>query len=441
MHSHFLSKYPKELRDLTNRTQNLTTLNIAIELLADKNLDVLQLEKELCQDHEFVSKASPVFLEALSIAASKVLLSKYESPFHVTIVWAMYGETDRMKTKDEHDHGEDALRMKIAQLNWLFEGMDKGTWGIVMCDDGCPQIPSSSEFASQIVSEEELKDKVNVIRLQDAIDKKTPVNDHFSNMTSTADSRKGGSILLGLWHAINTHSDKDAKHVVVFSDGDLSANLGQIGKLAYPILYQQKSSSVGQRYGLEGSILVKESGAMTEPESTGSKPDKVIILLRHFVRVALIPSLANVLDTQAGFKAFDALLLEKVIPKIQSFKELFDIELLIKIAQYEGMEAVATIPIVFTEDFALTNFPSVDPGEGHLNMINQIIAIYEQHVSDHTPADPEMLAFLKALNLENYINLIESLKLEDANDPTLFDRRWTLEQLKNASSTQLQKAS
>ena len=53
-------------------------------------------------------------------------------------------------------------------------------------------------------------------------------------------------------------------------------------------------------------MLVRADGPVTEPHSTGDKPDKIIILFRHFVRALLIPSLAHVLDTQAGFKAFDA---------------------------------------------------------------------------------------------------------------------------------------
>ena len=436
MYSNFLSNYPFEQRDLTNAEQNSSVLAIASELLDDKKLDVIKLEKELCQNDVFVSQASPIFLEALSIASSKVLLSQCKTPVHVTIVWAMYGETDRMKTKGEHPHGEDALRVKIAQLNWLFESTEKNhSWSIIMCDDGCPQIPSSSQFATQIASQEGFNEQVNIIKLQDAIDYKTSVNPYFSKITSTSDSRKGGSILLGLWHAVHKESNNerpDREHVIVFSDGDLSANLGQIGKLVHPIINQNKCCAVGQRYGINGSILVKESGAMTEPKSTGSKPDKVIILFRHFARVSLIPSLSSVLDTQAGFKAFDARLLEKVIPEIQSFKELFDIELLIKTTQHAGIDALSAIPIVFTEDFALTNFPSIEPGEGHLNMINQIIDIYEQHVSTHTPADPGIIAFLKDLNLERYVKLIERLKSEDADDPTLFDRRWNLEQLKDA---------
>lgn len=215
----------------------------------------------------------------------------------------------------------------------------------------------------------------------------------------------------------------------------MSANVGQLGKLISPIVVSNKACVCGQRYGVLGSILVKEEGVLTEPISTGTKPDKLIILFRHFVRATLIPALADVLDTQAGFKAFDAAVLREVLPKVQAFKETFDVELLIHVAQQVGFDSVGTEPILFTEDFALTNFPSVDPSVGHLNMIRQIVEIYEKHVAKFTPACPELLSFFKALDLSQYIRLIEGLRAADANDTTLFERRWTLEQLRIAANS------
>ena len=158
--------------------------------------------------------------------------------------------------------------------------------------------------------------------------------------------------------------------MVCYTDADLSANLAQLGSLAAPVVAGDKvAGALGQRYGIEGAVLVRADGPVTEPHSTGDKPDKIIILFRHFVRALLIPSLAHVLDTQAGFKAFDGAALGPVIRQMTSFNETFDVELLIHLAQHYGPRALAVEPIVFTEDFAATNFPSVDaraapPGDG-----------------------------------------------------------------------------
>ena len=55
-------------------------------------------------------------------------------------MFAVYGETNRLKTKADHPNGEDFLMTKIAQLTWLFEGIpsSKGSWDIHIVDDGCP---------------------------------------------------------------------------------------------------------------------------------------------------------------------------------------------------------------------------------------------------------------------------------------------------------------
>jgi hypothetical protein len=153
------------------------------------------------------------------------------------------------------------------------------------------------------------------------------------------------------------------RHVVCYADADLSANLAQLGSLAAPVVAGDKvAGALGQHYGIDGAVLVRADGPVTEPHSTSDKPDKIIVLFRHFVRALLISPLAQVLDTQAGFNAFDAAALGPAIRQMTSFNETSDVELLIHLAQHNGPQALAVEPIVFTEDFAATNFPSVEPG-------------------------------------------------------------------------------
>jgi hypothetical protein len=198
------------------------------------------------------------------------------------------------------------------------------------------------------------------------------------------------------------------------------------------------AGALGQRYGMDEAVLVRAGGPTREPHSTGDKPDKIIVLFRHFVRATLIPSLAHVLDTQAGFKVFDGDALGPVLPQMTSFNETFDIELLIHLAQRYGAQALAVEPIVFTEDFAASNFPSVDPGPRHLAMIHQIVDIYDRFVAPVTPAAGEasdLLDLLRTLDLPGYVTLIEHLRAEDPGDPTLFDRRWPVQHLRDILSS------
>jgi hypothetical protein len=223
--------------------------------------------------------------------------------------------------------------------------------------------------------------------------------------------------------------------VVCYTDADLSANLAQLGSLAALVVAgDEVVGALGQRYGVDGAVLVRADGATVEPHSTGDKPDKIIILFRHFVRALLIPTLAHVLDTQAGFKAFDAVALHPVLRQMTSFNETFDVELLIHLAQRHGPRALAVEPIVFTEDFATTNFPSVDPGPRHLAMVHQVVELYDRFVAPASPATGEaadLLDLIRSLDLDRYVALIEHLRTEDAGDPTLFDRRWPVRQLRD----------
>lgn len=429
-------------RDLTNAEQNAAVLTIATGLLDDEELDVLAQARR-CADPQFVQASCPLHLEALQIAASRIRLQACEGPLHLSVVWAMYKETARILPKAQSEHGEDLVRAKVAQMRWLFDGAgpDK-TWEMLACDDGCPESPPSSEVMQAIIDAEGLADCVRVIRLADGIASGATVGEGFANMQSPADSRKGGAIAYAMWSALQGANTEAAagKHVVLFTDADLSSNLAQAGSLVHAIAVDGYASAIGQRYGAPGSILVKADGAITEPLSTGAKPSRNILLLRHFVRVTLLPKLADVIDTQAGFKAFDADVLGQVISQLTAFHETFDLELMLRITQARETNPIALVPILFTEDFAMTNFPSVNPGQQHLDMLQQIVAIYEGCSRPLARADGEasdLLAFLRQLDADRYCTLVAQLEAHDhtgIDDPNLFDRRWTTEELDRYSN-------
>ena len=442
---------PTTSRDLTDPLQNAEVLSLADELLSIAGNRLLDLRQSLITDADFVSATAPVFHEALAAAVGKLRLQQAvkersaeaqaqpgagAETLRVSVVFAMYGEGSRILQRHQDPHGEDFLRRKVEQLTWLFDRIDSSSavWHLFAIDDGCPDEPSSSSLAEAVVSEDGLSDRVTVLRLADAIENGTAVstpsgtNEAFSAMTSTDDSRKGGSILYGL-HAAMERFGYDGSHLLLYTDADLSANLTQLGSLIEPLLVGGYECAIGQRYGVPGSILVKAAEAMTEPRSTGTKPDKMIVLFRHQVRVALIAALRPVLDTQAGFKAFTAPSLARSVAAMSSFNETFDVELLIHTSRTASdlQMAIAVEPIVFTEDFGQTNFPSVDPGERHLAMIKQIVDVYDRFVADHEPVEgslAELLEACRSLTVADYVAIIEDLQARDAQWPadSLFDR-------------------
>jgi hypothetical protein len=419
-------------RDLTDPVQNQAVLDLAT---------VLGRGGAAGPDH-----GPAVVAEARSLARSRRLLAGLTEPVHLSVVWAMYGETGRMVPRDEHPHGEDFVRTKVRQLDWLTAGLPV-TWSIVACDDGCPDQPSSGRLMARIAADEGYPTGghrgVRVLDLADLIGGTVPIGPAFDRMTGTDQSRKGGSIVAALHTALRTPvpatpAGTPARHVVCYTDADLSANLAQLGALAARIVAERDVvAALGQRYGVDGAVLVRSDGPSTEPRSTGDKPDKVIILFRHFVRALLLPGLAHIVDTQAGFKAFDADALRPVPARMTSFDETFDVELLLRLARRYGPRSLAAEPIVFVEDFAATNFPSVDPGERHLAMVRQLVDVYDRLVAATEPAGGEaadLLDLLRGLDLDGYVRLIGRLRADDANDRTVFGRRWPVRHLRDAAA-------
>jgi hypothetical protein len=424
-----MGQTPVIMRDLTDPEQNQAVLDAA-SALAGSGTD----GERLAAGH-----GPAVAAEAAAAARSRRRLAGLAGPVHLTVVWAMYGETGRMVPRSEHPHGEDFVRAKVAQLDWLTAGLPGVTWSVIAVDDGCPDRPSSADLMADIAAAEGYPADghrgVSVLRLADVI-AGGGIGPAFDRLTSTDQSRKGGSILAGLAAAVAAapaRANGAGRHVVCYTDADLSANLAQLGSLAAPVVTGNGViGALGQRYGTDGAVLVRADGPSVEPRSTGDKPDKIIILFRHFVRVTLMPALAHVLDTQAGFKAFDAHALRPVLGEMTSFNETFDVELLVRLAQRYGPGALAVEPIVFTEDFAATNFPSVDPGARHLAMVRQVVDLYDRLVAPVAPVTgdaAELLALVRSLDVAGYVTLIEALRAEDAGDPTLFDRRWPVAHL------------
>ena len=294
-----MDKTVAPVRDLTDSDQNQAVLDVASALA----------EGRLAAGCAAACHGPAVAAEAIAAARSRRRLGELTGPIHLTVVWAMYGETGRMVPRAAHPHGEDFVRAKVRQLDWLTGGLPGVTWSIIACDDGCPDRPPSADVMTGIAAAEGYPGdghrSVRVLRLAEVIEDVTPISPAFGRLTSTEQSRKGGSILAGLAAAAGTGpapANVAGRHVVCYTDADLSANLAQLGSLAAPVVAGDKVvGALGQRYGIDGAVLVRANGPVTEPHSTSDKPDKIIILFRHFVRAMLIPSLAHVLDTQAGF--------------------------------------------------------------------------------------------------------------------------------------------
>jgi hypothetical protein len=288
----------------------------------------------------------PVILHLASkLALSKMSLKSLSGPIFNSFVVAMYKENNRIRTSEEHPAGEDFLRRKVSQLKWLFEGEINQKWELVFVDDGCPE--KSGEIAERIIRQEGYNN-VRVLYLADAIAERSPVT---KNLTSTDDSQKGGAIQYGMWSVIQKQHD-DARHLVIYTDSDLSTNIAQAGLLLFQLENKNRMCALGTRYDT-GGMYCTPTGAQGL-----TNYDYIRLIFRHFIRTKLLPQLGEVVDTQCGFKAFKAEVLKQVLEHMTDKRFSFDMELLLLTALHSGRDGnvVGRAPIVWVESNEESNF-------------------------------------------------------------------------------------
>merc|ERR1719443_1583493 len=139
-------------RDLTNDEETESVLQLADQILASK-IDI-ETWKALTYGGKKKAPASPVVVSAVGAAESKIQMRKCP-PHHLTCMWAMYGEKNRIKTKEEHENGQNFMVNKLKQLDWLFKGQKNKSYDVVAVDDGCPD--NSGELAKEVVAKHELQ--------------------------------------------------------------------------------------------------------------------------------------------------------------------------------------------------------------------------------------------------------------------------------------------
>ncbi len=317
---------------------------------------------------------------AVKLAKSKQILSGIREPVHISVVFAVYKEHIRILTKEEHPLGENFLLRKIGQLNWLMAEFPNFQWDMLIVDDGCPE--GSGRIAQQILAEKYDGHNVRVLFLQEAIGQGLPVT---RPMTSTNDSRKGGSIAYGMWVAAQQDLPN---HIVLFTDADLSTHLGQTGLLVGPIMVDGADAAIGSRREPE-SIVVK----------TGTRNLRGKLFIYLWKRV--ITNLDEIVDTQAGFKAFRAEVVREIVEDMLEKQFAFDIELLVK-TQLRRPGSIAKVPIAWIDSDALSTTTDLQP---YLGMLKSMVAMYRRYLPPN-PQSEAFAAFIESLDEDQWQTLV-----------------------------------
>lgn len=265
----------------------------------------------------------------VQIVTSKILVKqidkKQSSPQNISFLAAVANEHNRLQTKNQIFTGEDFLRVKIAELEFLFEGMEQLDWNLCFVEDN-PQNSTIDIMKQMIEGDPQLavyKHKVLLLdysrdlREEIAMYKDPSIRD-CSPEEFARKSIKGGAIQVGLRYLAQLDSNKAYKgskaDLVICTDCDLSFNLSHSGILLNQIYNQDADIAIGSRRLADSYVAGKS-------------------MLRH-VQSSLFNTLVRVLlnvqvtDTQVGAKAIRPELVEKTHERYRELSMSFDSEIL-----------------------------------------------------------------------------------------------------------------
>eukprot|EP01084_Bolivina_argentea_P251868 422601_1 len=337
------------LYDLTSNEQEEMCYKMAEYILCSELVDLSKLSESLINIYDFqyfcynnlrkrdIEKKDLyglLFFLGFNLARSRLcmlLLKEKNIKTQLTVIVPMWGEHNRMQSKQVHKNGEDFIRRKVKQLTWLYKDIDCRLmdWDLIFVDDGCPN--NSGQEAIKLMNNDKkiftnkIKKKISVEFLIDGL-KKIEKFKNDVTLNNVNDSQKGGAVQYGMYCTLNRNVANDIKHCIMYTDADLSTNISQSGLLLIDITINNKRNKrkviVGDRYAKgiwsDGYIICT------------FKTNEIALKLRRLFRAQLLPPFKNITDTQCGFKIFKRETIEKVLPKLSSYKGMFDMDLLLK---------------------------------------------------------------------------------------------------------------
>ena len=373
-----LSSCPENL-DLTSREHADILYN-----LCDAILETEQAAWSLSKITSEIDTKNLFFAVALKMAESKFVVRSIKKRLYVSVVFAVYKEHNRILNEEEHENGEDFLRRKCKQLDWLIDDSEFVKWELIIVDDGCPE--GSGKIAQKIITESGLEKKVMVHFLDDGIAESASVT---KGLKSSSDSQKGGSVIYGMYKALEGSISDD--HIIIYTDADLSTHLGQVGLLLDPIINKNKKVCIGSRRK-RSSVVIKQ----------GSRNERGKLFI--YIWKQLINLFPSVIDTQCGFKAFHKSVLEKIIEKIKEKKFAFDIELLIK-AEILEQGSIYRTSIAWIDSEAASTTTDLQP---YLPMLKSISRMYKDYLPS-TDRQDQLADFISEIKQEDFDLLLSNI--------------------------------
>merc|ERR1719409_1232749 len=140
--------------DLTIADEHTEYMGWADQLYARDMDSLREIEKAISEKMTDSFGFSTRFHIAVKVAISKKLLETMPA-LHVTVVFALYKEFNRILPKGEdkpgesHPNGEDFIRRKHKQMSWLFSNKADSSWSLLGVDDGCDGLDKKARPTSE----------------------------------------------------------------------------------------------------------------------------------------------------------------------------------------------------------------------------------------------------------------------------------------------------
>lgn len=325
---------------------------------------LLQQSDHSLEDLEAAARGADAPLEfrlAVKLVASRRWMQTNQKLLKVGVVFAMWGEHHRLLPRSaENPHGEDSLRVKLEQLQWITAGTPV-EWQLYAVDDGCPH--GSAKLAQEIAATHPLGAQVQVLRLEDAL----PAREGpLAGLASADDSRKAGAIIYGCTQAL-----KDGMSAVMYTDADNSVHLGQLGLLLKPFVNDGIQVVLGDRKHPD-AVLVKQEARWGQG----------IVILRHMQRMIGHSIYSRgILDTQAAFKLYGADVLRGILQKPTVYDFSFDSDWILG-ALSQGVEP-AQVPFAFIDSAAESASITQGPMTTWEALLKGLVAAVRRHGVPH----------------------------------------------------------
>jgi hypothetical protein len=328
-----------------------------------------------------------------------------EGGISLAIVVPVYNEVERMKknsadtsTDDFYysafsgvsEYGENFIVEKKKQLDWLFEGFNKVSYHVYYCDDGCPN--GSGDKVQDFIQSNAIAQH-SVLFLDKILAEKGNLPPVLAQFASSSESQKAGAVYMGMLHAVQNGAD-----FVVYTDADLSYDLGQLGNFIYPTVFQNSSCVIANRS--HRYSVNQESSSSTV---LGSKVVMKSILgsLRKELFHEVLPD-----DTQAGLKLLHRSIIEKVLNKDSNVEKGFgfDVQLLVECYKGQGKQP-KSISVVCLESAVHT---TADTESTYINLTKTYLSCYRDIESGTSDLQEDAISFLSWLVQDHHWSLLST---------------------------------